>query len=157
MSENDSAHIKGLLETIEGAVILAHSVFFQNLVCDAKIVAATLKAAKLYGFDHPTELEGKFTSQLDHPDDYYMIKMITIARMLNLTSIPSEYDIRIVLPDHSIRYIRKKVKQIGYEGNIYWITTSEEVEPEQAIPLPDYRHLLTPEAIQTWFSRVVPQ
>ncbi|PON13133.1 hypothetical protein C2W62_35950 [Candidatus Entotheonella serta] len=136
MSENDSAHIKGLLETVEGAVILAHSVFFQNLVCDAKIVAATLKAAKLYGFDHPTELEGKFTSQLDHPDDYYMIKMITI---------------------YSIRYIRKKVKQIGYEGNIYWITTSEEVEPEQAIPLPDYRHLLTPEAIQTWFSRVVPQ
>lgn len=145
---------EALLQTVEGAVILAQSVYFQDLIGDAQIIGATKEAATLYGFNHPSELKGKFTSQLDHPDDYQLIKFMAVARMLGIASTPGEYDVRIMLPNGSIRYARKQVKQIEHESNTYWMTISHEISPEEAKPLPDMRDLITADAIQHWFKMI---
>ena len=154
MYRNIPLHFEVLLEAMEGAVILAQSVQFYNIVIDAQIIAATQDAACLYGFNHHAELEGKFTSQLDHPDDYQTLKVMTLVRYLQLSPTPSEYDIRILLPDGSIRYIRKSVKQMTHEGDTYWVTRSTEIQAEAYTPLPDFRHLLTEDIVQQWFNTI---
>jgi hypothetical protein len=99
-------------------------------------------------------LEGKFTSELDHPDDYLAIKAMSITRMYDFSPVPNEYDVRIILPDGSIRYIRKKVSQMEHNKNTYWMTRSAKILPEEAKPLPDFRYLLTPDVISEWFGAI---
>lgn len=154
MPKNIPLHFRALLESVAGAIVLAQSVYFEDLVGDAQIIAATPEAARLYGYNHPSELEGKYTSQLDHPDDYQAIKMMSVARRLGLGPVPTEYDIRIILPDGSIRYIRKNVRQMDHEGDSYWMTTSVEITPQEALPLPDFRHILIGEDITSWFNMI---
>lgn len=154
MNRDIPAHFDALFDTIEGAVILAQTVWFENLVADAQIIAASKEAAELYGYHHPSELEGKFTSELDHPDDYLAIKAMAITRMYDFSSVPSEYDVRIILPDGGIRYIRKNVRQIEHNNSTYWMTRSAKIPPEEAKPLPDYRSLLTPDVFNEWFGAI---
>ena len=154
MYRNIPLHFEVLLEAMEGAVILAQSVHFQNIILDAQIIAATQDAARLYGFNHHAELEGKFTSQLDHPDDYQAVKIMALVRYLQLSPTPSEYNVRIVLPDGSIRHIRKSVKQMTHEGDTYWVTRSTEIRADEYIPPPDFRHLLTENVAQQWFNLI---
>jgi hypothetical protein len=147
-------HLEVLLNTLEGAVILAQSVYFQDFIGDAQIIAATPEAARLYGYNHHSELEGKFTSELDHPNDYIALKVMTVIRILDLCSTPVEYDVRIILPDNSIRYVRKNVQQMTFDSNTFWVTTSREIKRCKYKPLPDYRNLLTEEAINHWFQMI---
>ena len=147
-------HLEALMESVDGAVILAQSINFQDLVVDAQIIAASPEAARLYGYNHPSELEGRFTSQLDHPDDYRAIKIMSVIRVLELSTVPSEYDVRIILPDGAIRYVRKQVRQMYHEGSAYWMTRSEEISPDQAKPLPDFSVLLTQNMIRSWFGAI---
>ncbi len=154
MNRDMPAHFDALFDTIEGAVILAQTVWFQDLVADARIVAASKEAAELYGYNYPAELEGKFTSELDHPDDYLAIKVMAIIRMYDLNPIPNEYDVRIILPDGSIRYTRKNVRQMQHDDKSYWVTRSKQISPAEATPLPDFRSLLTPEVFNQWFGAI---
>ena len=151
MNRNIPPPLQALLETLEGAVIIGQTFYLNDLVGDAQIIAATPEAARLYGFEHPSELEGRFTSQLDHPDDYIAIKLFFIARLHGLAQVPHEYDMRIILPDGSIRYLRKQVTQMQYGQESYWVTTSAQIAADEAKPLPDYRHLLPEDAIREWF------
>ena len=145
-------HFQALLQTVEGAVILAQSVYFQGIIGDAQIIGATAEAAALYGFHDPSELEGKFTSELDHPDDYLAVKCISVARMLGLASPPAEYDIRIILPNGEVRYVRKQVQQMEHGNDTYWMTVSTEIPSEEAKPLPAISDLVSAEAIRQWFN-----
>lgn len=154
MYRNIPVHFEALFETIDGAVILAHTVNFHNLVADAQIVAASTEAALLYGYNHHSELEGKFTSELDHPDDYQTIKIMSLVRVLELSPTPDEYDVRIILPNGMTRYIRKRVRQIYHDNAVYWMTKSEEISQDEAKPLPDFRDLLTSDKIHLWFGLV---
>ncbi len=154
MNRDIPAHFDALFDTIDGAVILAQTVWLEHLVCDAKIIAASKEAAELYGYNRPSELEGKYTSELDHPDDYFAIKVMGICRIYQLVPIPNEYDVRIVLPDKSIRYVRKNVRQIEHNDSSYWMTRSVEIEPEEAKMLPDFRSALSSEAFGKWFSAI---
>ncbi len=154
MNRDIPVHFEVLFETVEGAVILAQTVNFQNLVADAQIVAASPEAARLYGYNHHSELEGKFTSELDHPDDYQTIKIMSLVRALELSPVPDEYDVRILTPDGSTRYIRKRVRQVFHNDTVYWMTRSHEIPADEAKPLPDFKGLLTPDKIHLWFSLV---
>ncbi len=154
MIRNIPPPLQALLETLQGAVIVAQAFYLEHLVGDAQIIAATPEAAHLYGFERPSELEGLFTSQLDHPDDYLAIKMFTIARIHGLAPVPHEYDVRIILPDESIRYLRKQATQMEYGNHSYWVTTSVQISADELRPLPDYRHLLSEEVVRKWFRLI---
>jgi hypothetical protein len=128
---------QALLGLVEGPALLSKHVQIGKYIVDAMIIDAHPKVAQWYGYHSPTEMQGRYLSQLHDPLCFAQVRLYALARNLGLPGVPSEYDIQIMLPHGRRRWLRKQqVRQITDGSAVYWISYCVPIADAQAKPMP---------------------
>src|SRR5215467_179020 len=128
-----------LLEPRE-AMTVAVRVQLSPSVVDTRIVAATPRAAALYGYDDPAELEGQFTSMVHVLEDIQRTRLRSTLRALGLVNPLERYEVRLLQRSGAVQRVFKNVEQCQVEGTMVWICHLEPADtrlPFQPPPLPE--------------------
>jgi hypothetical protein len=133
------AHI--LKKEEDNAVTVARLVTLPNLRMDSMIVAATPKAAAMFGFIHPDELIGRLVSEIWHPDDALRTRLYSLARGLGekfAASVPHSYPMRLLkFPRKKPVWVWKEVEQVQIEGTPFWVTRLAKLDQRKTYHMPD--------------------
>lgn|GEM_PF-3009351 len=108
-------------------------------VVDARIVAATPRAAALFGYDTSAALEGQFTSLLHVLGDTQRARQRATLRALGQAAATECYEARIVRQTGEIQRVIKWVEQRQLHQDLVWITRLAPADPHtpfQSAPLP---------------------
>src|SRR5919197_1042226 len=122
------------------AMTVAVRVQLSPSVVDTRIVAATPRAAVLYGYDDPAELEGQFTSMVHVLEDIQRTRLRSTLRALGLVSSLERYEVRLLQRSGAVQRVFKEVEQREVEEIMVWICRLEPVttrEPFEPPPLPE--------------------
>jgi hypothetical protein len=128
-----------LLEPRE-AMTVAVRVQLSPSVVDTRLVAATSRAAALYGYDDPAELEGQFTSMVHVLEDIQRTRLRSTLRALGLIGSLERYEVRLLQRSGVVQRVFKEVEQRQVEETMVWICRLEPVTtraPFQPPPLPE--------------------
>jgi PAS domain-containing protein/DNA-directed RNA polymerase subunit RPC12/RpoP len=128
-----------LLEPRE-AMTVAVRVQLSPSVVDTRIVAATPRAAALYGYDDPAELEGQFTSMVHVLEDIQRTRLRSTLRALGVIDHLERYEVRLLQRSGGVQRVFKEVEQREVEETMVWICRLEPVitrRPFQPPPLPE--------------------
>jgi hypothetical protein len=121
---------------LQGTITISQLVQVSEHVVDAVIVFATPSAARLFGVEHPSALEGQFISQIHHPDDALVTRHYTLAR-LHGDWYPDPYPMRILRgPSREPIAVIKHVKQVLINGVLTWISTHTPFDYSQPFVMP---------------------
>ena len=137
-----SSRVANILKKEEGnAVTLARLVTLPNLRMDSMIVAATPKAAAMFGFIHPDELIGRLVSEIWHPDDAQRTRLYSLARGMGeefAASVPHSYPMRLLkFPRKKPVWVWKEVAQMQIEGTPFWLTRLVKLDQRKTYRMPD--------------------
>ncbi|WP_143308688.1 hypothetical protein [Candidatus Entotheonella palauensis] len=130
------ARVRDLLDERE-AVTIAALIRLGPLIADSYVVAATQRAAELFGYQEPAELEGRFISQIHNLDDIRTTRRLSTMRALGVRESTESYTMRIVRKDSSQIPVRKHVNQQTLEDKTIWITYHEPSPYNIGPPIPD--------------------
>jgi hypothetical protein len=129
---------KALLGLVDGPAMLSQRIQIGKYIVDAVIIDAHPEVARWYGYNSPTEMQGRYLSQLHDPHCLAQVRLYAVARKLGLLAVPEEYDIQIILPNGARRWLRKQqVRQITEGEDVYWISHSIPIPDRQARPMPE--------------------
>jgi len=121
------------------AMTIAIRVQLSPSVVDTKYVAVTPRAAMLFGYQDPAELEGQFTSLVHYLDDLQRTRLRSTVRALGLAEAVEQYETRIVHRSGEVKRVFKHVEQRQIDDRMVWIASYEPVDvrrPFQPPPLP---------------------
>jgi len=122
------------------AMTVAVRVQLSPSIVDTRIVAATPRAAALYGYDDPAELEGQFTSMVHVLEDIQRTRLRSTLRALGLVDALERYEVRLLQRSGAIQRVLKDVEQRQVEEYMVWICRLEPTDtrvPFQPPPVPD--------------------
>jgi hypothetical protein len=129
---------QALLRLVDGPALLSKHIQIGKYIVDAVIIDAHPEVARWYGYSSPTEMQGRYLSQLHDPHCLAQVRLYALARKLGLREVPEEYDIQIILPNGARRWLRKQqVRQITEGEDMYWISHSIPIPDRQAQPMPE--------------------
>jgi transcriptional regulator with XRE-family HTH domain/PAS domain-containing protein len=121
------------------AMTIAIRVQLSPSVVDTKYVAVTPRAAMLFGYQEPAELEGQYTSLVHYLDDLQRTRLRSTVRALGLAEAVEQYETRIVHRSGEVKRVFKHVEQRQIDDRMVWIASYEPVDvrrPFQPPPLP---------------------
>ncbi len=122
------------------AMTVAVRVQLSPSVIDTRIVAATPRAAALYGYNDPAELEGQFTSMVHVLEDIQRTRLRSTLRALGLVDPLEHYEVRLLQRSGAVQRVLKDVEQRQVEETMVWICRLEPADtrvPFQPPPLPE--------------------
>jgi hypothetical protein len=122
------------------AMTVAVRVQLSPSVVDTRIVAATPRAAALYGYEHPAELEGQFTSMVHVLEDIQRTRLRSTLRALGLVDPLERYEVRLLQRSGGVQRVLKDVEQRQVDETMVWICRLEVADmrvPFQPPPLPE--------------------
>jgi len=122
------------------AMTVAVRVQLSPSVVDTRIVAATPRAAALYGYDDPAELEGQFTSMVHVLEDIQRTRLRSTLRALGLVDPLERYEVRLLQRSGTVQRVLKEVEQRQMEETMVWVCRLEPTDtrvPFQPPPLPE--------------------
>ena len=129
---------QAMLRLVDGPALLSKHIQIGKYIVDAVIIDAHPEVARWYGYKSPTEMQGRYLSQLHDPYCLAQVRLYAVARKLGLSEVPEEYDIQIILPDGARRWLRKQqVRQISEGEDVYWISHSVPIPNRQVRPMPE--------------------
>jgi len=123
------------------AMTIAVRVQLSPSVIDTRIVAATPRAAALYGYNDPVELEGQFTSMLHVLEDIQRTRLRSTLRALGLVNPLEHYEVRLLQRSGAVQRVFKAVEQRLVAETMVWICHLEPADtrvPFQPPPLPKH-------------------
>ncbi len=136
------------LKTDEAVTILQRRPITKTIV-DAQFIAATPKAANLYGYPDVDAFCGLWQSMTQSLDDYKRTFALSLCRHFG-EDIPAAYIHRLLGPNgHSVA-VRKTTQEIPYQGDLYWVTKlhTANTSPD----LPDLNQIAIPKTIERYRS-----
>ena len=107
------------------AMTVAVRVQLSPSVIDTRIVAATPRAAALYGYNDPAELEGQFTSMVHVLEDIQRTRLRSTLRALGLVDPMERYEVRLLQRSGAVQRVLKDVEQRQVEETMVWICRLE--------------------------------
>jgi hypothetical protein len=123
------------------AMTLARLVIQPDGYLDSRIIAATPKAAELFGLQRPNSLVGRLVSKIWHPEDTQVTKLYSLARNLGgdfAASVPATYPMRLLrFPSQEARWVWKWVEQIVQQDSIFWLTRFEISNQHKTLRMPE--------------------
>jgi len=129
---------QALLRLVDGPAMLSKHIQIGKYIVDAVIIDAHPEVAQWYGYNSPTEMQGRYLSQLHDPHCLAQVRLYAVARKLGLAAVPEDYDMQIILPNGARRWLRKQqVRQITEGEDVYWISHSIPIPERQARPMPE--------------------
>ena len=134
--------VKAIMDTVTAdAMTLARLVIQPDGSLDSRIIAATPKAAKLFGLQRPADLVGYLVSNIWHPEDAQVTKLYSFARNLGgdfAESVPSAYPMRLLrFPSKEPLWAWKWVEQIVQQDSIFWLTRFEISNQHKTLRMPE--------------------
>jgi hypothetical protein len=132
----------------QDAVTIARRTCIGTHVVDARIVAATIKAAHWYNLESADQLLGQWISLLHHPDDARLGRVLSLARHCGLKA-PTAYVSRIRQANSAemFRPVMKDTTQVVVDGESYWVTLlSEPRTPPLAMQPEVFQRFAVPDA-----------
>ena len=143
-----------LLRLVDGPAMLSKHIQIGKYIVDAVIIDVHPEVARWYGYNSPTEMQGRYLSQLHDPHCLAQVRLYAVARQLGLTDVPAEYDMQIILPNGARRWLRKQqVRQITEGEDIYWISHSVPIPEQQARPMPKVTLPLSASELEGYLGR----
>jgi hypothetical protein len=127
-----------LLDRLSGAVFLLHRAHHPRGYEDASIFFCTPDAAKLFGYDNPLQMHGKFISDLIAPDDLIRVRSYAIAADFRQHA-PAQYQIHLRQPDGHMPLVDIEAYRHWENGlTRFWIGILRKAEKaySQELPLP---------------------
>jgi hypothetical protein len=142
---------RALLDSRE-AMTIAMRVQVSPSVVDTRIVAATQRAAELYGYRDPAELEGQFVSLMHHLEDIQCTRLRSTLRALGLIDATEHYEVRIVQRSGVIRRVNKRVEQRYVADTLVWICHLEPADVREQFQPPSLPEVVPEEALHHFFG-----
>jgi len=136
------------LKTTEAITILKRRAITKTIV-DAQFVAATPKAAQLYGYPTVEAFCGLWQSMTQSLDDYKRTVALSVCRHFG-EDIPNVYIHRVVGPHGHTLSVCKHTQEIAYQGDLYWVTRIRTANT--APDLPDLNQIAIPKTIERYRS-----
>ncbi|MDH3603670.1 MAG: hypothetical protein OEU26_29010 [Candidatus Tectomicrobia bacterium] len=142
--------VNGLVKAIMGSVTvdamtLSRLVIQPDGCLDSRIIAATPKAAELFGLKRPDDLVGYLVSKIWYPADAQVTKLYSFARDLGgdfAESVPSTYPMRLLhFPSKEPLWVWKWVEQIVQQDSIFWLTRFEISNQHKTLRMPEVPNL----------------
>ena len=93
------------------AMTIAIRVQLSPSVVDTQYVAVTPRAARLFGYQDPAELEGQYTSLVHYLNDLQRTRLRSTVRALGLAEAVEQYETRIVHRSGEVKRVFKQVEQ----------------------------------------------
>jgi hypothetical protein len=121
-------------------------------VVDTQIVAATPRAAQLFGYRQPAALEGQFTSMVHHLEDIQRTRLRSTLRALGLVAPTDQYEIRLLHPSGTIQRVIKHVEQRDMNGTIVWVCYHEPADERQPFSPPPIPDSVPEDAVHQYFG-----
>ena len=121
-------------------------------VVDTQYVAVTPRAARLFGYQEPAELEGQFTSLVHYLDDLQRTRLRSTARMLGLAEALEHYETRIVHRSGEVRRVFKQVEQRQIDDLLVWVVSYEAVDVRRPFQPPPLPAMIPEEALHLFFG-----
>jgi hypothetical protein len=124
-----------LLNRLSGAVCLLHRSRHPYGYEDAAVFFCTADAAKLFGYDNPLQVQGKFVSNLIAPEDLIRVRSYAIAADFRQHA-PTQYQVHLRQPDGHKSLVDIEVYR-HWENGItrFWIGVlrkAEKAYPQEA-------------------------
>ena len=145
------AVFRDLLDPRE-AMTVAVRVQISPSVVDTRFVAVTQRAAELFGYRDPAELEGKFTSTVHVLEDLQRTRLRSTLRALGLAEPLEHYEVRIVQPSGAIQRVIKQVEQRQTDEAMVWICRLELADPREPFQPPPLPETLPEDALHHFFG-----
>jgi transcriptional regulator with XRE-family HTH domain len=121
-------------------------------VVDTQYVAVTPRAARLFGYQEPAELEGQFTSLVHYLDDLQRTRLRSTARMLGLAEALEHYETRIVHRSGEVKRVFKHVEQRQLDDLMVWVVSYEAVDVRRPFQPPPLPAMIPEEALHLFFG-----
>jgi len=121
-------------------------------VVDTQYVAVTPRAARLFGYQDPAELEGQFTSLVHYLDDLQRTRLRSTARVLGLAEALEHYETRIVHRSGEVKRVFKQVEQRQIDDLMVWIVSYESVDMRRPFQPPPLPATIPEEALHLFFG-----
>ena len=134
------------------AMTVAVRVQISPSIVDTRFVAVTQRAAQLFGYNDPTELEGKFTSTVHLLEDLQRTRLRSTLRALGLADALEHYEVRIVQPSGAIKRVVKQVEQRQVDEAMVWICRLELADPREPFQPPPLPETLPEDALHHFFG-----
>jgi hypothetical protein len=130
--------VYNLLDRLSGAVFLLHRSRHPHGYEDASVFFCTPDAAKLFGYDNPLQVRGKFISNLIAPEDLTRVRSYAIAADFR-QSAPTQYQMHLRQPDARMLLVDIEAYRHWENGMTrFWIGVLRKAEKAypQEPPLP---------------------
>jgi len=134
------------------AMTVAVRVQISPSVVDTRFVAVTQRAAELFGYHDPAELEGKFTSTVHLLEDLQRTRLRSTLRALGLADSLEHYEVRIVQASGAIKRVVKQVEQRQLDEAMVWICRLEPADPREPFQPPSLPETLPEDALHHFFG-----
>jgi hypothetical protein len=142
---------RSLLKPREAMTIAVHCQVSPSVV-DTTIVAATRRAAQLFGYTDAAELEGRFTSMVHLLEDIQRTRLRSTLRALGLGAPTDDYEIRLLQASGRIQRVLKHVEQREMHDTIVWVCYHEPADERQPFAPPPIPHSVPEEALHQYFG-----
>jgi hypothetical protein len=142
---------RALLDSRQAMTIAMRAQVSPSIV-DTRIVAATQRAAELYGYHDPAELEGQFVSLMHHLEDIQCTRLRSTLRALGLIDATEHYEVRIVQRSGMMRRVNKRVEQRYVGDTLVWICHLEPADVRQQFQPPSLPEVVPEEALHHFFG-----
>jgi hypothetical protein len=124
-----------LLDRLSGAVFLLHRSHHPNGYEDASLFFCTPDAAKLFGYDNPLQVHGKFVSDLIAPEDLTRVRSYAIAADFRQRA-PTQYQMHLRQPNRSLSLVDVEAYRHWENGlTQFWIGVlhkAEKARPQES-------------------------
>ena len=114
---------------------------------DSRFVAATPRAAEIYGYAKPEELIDRYLSQTMQDEDLWRGYLWSLAHKKGLAA-PTRYATRVIRPNGEPIYVVKDTTQLNASCGLIWVTELQVVREPELPPVP------TPESLRLTESEV---
>jgi hypothetical protein len=153
--ESGEQHYESLLALLDPdeAMTITVRIALTPSVVDTRIVAATHRAAALYGYTDPTELEGRFASLLHVLEDIKQAHVRATLRSLGLADVAECYEVRIVQRSGEIQREVKHVEQRQVDDIMAWMSRFEPADPRAPFRPPPLSEAVPEAEIHRLFGR----
>jgi hypothetical protein len=134
------------------AMTIAVRVQLSPSVVDTQIVAATPRAAALFGYPDPAALEGQFTSMVHLLEDIQRTRLRATLRALGHAITTDQYEIRLHHPSGVVKRVIKHVEQRRVGETIVWVCSHEPADERQPFQPPAIPATVPEEALHELFG-----
>jgi len=134
------------------AMTIAVRVQVSPSVVDTRFVAATQRAAELYGYRDSAELEGQFVSLTQNLEDIQCTRLRSTLRALGLIDATEHYEVRIVQRSGVMRRVNKRVEQRYVGDTLVWICHLEPADTHEQFQPPPLPEVVPEEALHHFFG-----